>query len=236
MDWIKMRANLRDDPAVWTIAKTLKMDAFGVVGRLHAMWAWFDSHATADDPFVSVSPEAMDDHLRCQGWCDAVAAAGWLIIKDDRLGVPNFARHMGASAKERAMSAVRVARHRVHSANGIYRESKAATGNGHVTLAPLPESQACNANVTVGALHAKSNQDNALPCNAPTVTSPLQNRYQRRVEKRREEEREETIPPPINNPSSIPIQDQEAKEALHAAWMAKLAEAQSKASKVKEAT
>lgn len=179
MDWIKMRANLRDDPAVWTIAKALKMDAFGVIGRLHAMWAWFDAHATADDPFVAVSPEAMDDHLRCQGWCDAVSAAGWLILHDDRLGVPNFARHMGASAKERAMSSVRVAKHRTNTTSGIYRETQQRSCNGHVTVRPLQVADSCNGNVTVGALHAKAIQDNTLSCNGPTVTSPLQKRYQR---------------------------------------------------------
>lgn len=254
MDWIKMRANLRDDPAVWTIAKTLKMDPFTVIGRLHTMWVWFDSHATVDDPFVAVSPEAMDDHLRCEGWCEAVAAAGWLIIENDRLGVPNFDRHMGASAKERAMSATRVAKHRTNATSGIYRQSQQRSCNGNVTVSPLQNPATCNGNVTVGALHAKAIQDNTLSCNAPTVTKALQKRYQRRGEERREEEREENSLLPIKNYSSntntnqdthlTPIEQfadlppeqraavlEEKRAAMHAAWMAKLAEVQAKSSK-----
>lgn len=200
MDWIKMRANLRDDPAVWAIAKVLKMDPFSVIGRLHTMWSWFDSHATADNPFVNVAPEAMDDHLRCDGWCQAVAAAGWLIVEEDRLGVPNFDRHMGQGAKERAMSAMRVAKHRTQSANGIYRESQRQVSNAHVTVPPLPNRYS----TVTKALHAKAIQDNTLSCNAPTVTSALQNRYQREESRgEREEEREESrAAPPPNQPIS----------------------------------
>lgn len=190
-----MRSNLRDDPAVWAIAKALKMDSFSVIGRLHTMWSWFDSHATADSPSVNVAPEAMDDHLRCDGWCQAVAAAGWLIVEGDRLGVPNFDRHMGQGAKERAMAAVRKSRQRTNSINGIYRESN--TSNGHSPVTFMSRHRRDMSVTKTG--HDKSTQHKDLGCHAQTVTFPGQNRDQR--EERREEEREESrSAPPPNQP------------------------------------
>lgn len=44
-DWIKMRSDLSDDPAVFKIAGALNLDRFSVIGRLHAFWAWADKHA-----------------------------------------------------------------------------------------------------------------------------------------------------------------------------------------------
>jgi hypothetical protein len=107
MSWIKVRTNLSDDPSVWEIADALNMDAFAVIGRLHSMWAWFDGQATADDPWVYVTSTAMDRRLACAGWCAAVAAAGWLLIDGNRLGIPNFDRHNGETAKERALASKR---------------------------------------------------------------------------------------------------------------------------------
>jgi len=201
MDWIKMRSNLRDDPAVWAIAKVLKMDPFAVLGRLHTMWAWFDAHATPDDPSVSVSPEAMDDHLRCSGWCSAVADAGWLIVQDDRLTVPNFDRHMGQGAKERAMAAVRKSRQRTNSINGIYRESN--TSNCHAPVTFMSRQHRDMSVTKTG--HDKSSQDKALGCHAPTVTFPGQNRDQREERRGEREEESRGAPPPIQSISSNQI-------------------------------
>lgn len=184
MSWIKIRTNLHDDPAVWEIAEALQMESYAVIGRLHAMWAWFDSQATAENPWVTVSTAAMDKRLDCPGWCSAVANAGWLIIEGNRLGVPNFERHNGQSAKERALTQIRQTRHRHSHGPGLYRTSQPITPNAPITL-PLRErdtsvTQALRdryATVTE-ALHDKANQDKALACNAPTVTQALRERYE----------------------------------------------------------
>lgn len=264
MSWIKLRTNLADDPSVWLIADTLELDHYAVIGRLCAMWAWFDGQATAENPWVAVTTAALDKRLGCPGWCDACCAAGWLIIEEGRVGIPNFERHNGQSAKDRALTQSRQFKHRDRS--GRF-GSVSPSGHAPVTV----PSRSCHGPVTVvsrsrngasvtpalpdttdGTTESrKSLQDNTLSGHAPvtlmsrsrnapvtvdrdkSVTSPSQDRGERGERERRGEE---TTPPLINNSSSIPIQDQEAKEALHAAWMAKLAEAQSKASKVKEAT
>lgn len=269
MSWIKLRTNLADDPSVWLIADTLELDHYAVIGRLCAMWAWFDGQATAENPWVAVTTAALDKRLGCPGWCDACCAAGWLIIEEGRVGIPNFERHNGQSAKDRVLMQSRQFRHRDRtgrfepSSSGGHGETVTPRHHGvtvasrsrhaHVTVAsrschgdtvtPLQPSGTTANDENRKSLQAKElsgHGSSVTPLRTgvtvdrdKSVTSPSQDRGERGERERRGEE---TTPPLINNPSSIPIQDQEAKEALHAAWMAKLAEAQSKASKVKEAT
>jgi len=189
MSWIKVRTNLSDDPSVWEIADALGMDAFAVIGRLHAMWAWFDSQATADDPWVTVSAAAMDKRLSCPGWCAAVQAAKWLIIDEasSSLGLPNFERHNGQSAKDRALAQSRMSKHRSRTTAQYVAEQVTPplrSRYGPVTP-PLrsryaPVTVERNESVTepehAETQNAKSLHSNDLPGYAP-VTVPLRSRY-----------------------------------------------------------
>lgn len=47
MAWIPMRLDLARDPRVLRLVELTGLDAWGVVGRLHALWAWLDEQ-TAD--------------------------------------------------------------------------------------------------------------------------------------------------------------------------------------------
>ena len=215
MSWIKVRTNLSDDPSVWEIADALNMDIYAVIGRLHAMWAWFDSQATADDPWVYVTSAAMDRRLSCAGWCGAVEAAGWLLIDGTRLGIPNFDRHNGQSAKDRALTQARQFKHRDRASQYA---KVSTTGHAPVTLPSRSRnggvtvmSRSSDAAVTVEnapdsiechkSLHSNTLSGHApvtlmsRSCHAPvtvpsrsTVTPPSQE--ERR--ERREEEREKT--------------------------------------------
>ena len=42
-DWIKMRVDLNEDPAVVGMAIALDTDEHSVVGRLHKLWSWADN-------------------------------------------------------------------------------------------------------------------------------------------------------------------------------------------------
>lgn len=110
-DWIKMRSDLSDDPAVFKIASVLKLDRFSVVGRLHAFWAWADKHAV-DGRVDGASSLLVDDVVRGEGFADALVQVGWLLTGEDWLEVPNHDRHNGQSAKERALKNARQARWR----------------------------------------------------------------------------------------------------------------------------
>lgn len=103
-DWIKMRMNLADDPAVIGIAARLKLDRFAVVGRLHTLWSWADEHS-ADGFLPHITAEVIDAKVDKRGFAAVMAAPGvaWLIISADGVTFPKFDRHNGASAKKRAL-------------------------------------------------------------------------------------------------------------------------------------
>jgi hypothetical protein len=102
-DWIKMRTNLADDPAVIGIAALTKLDRWSVVGRLHAVWSWADAHSV--DGFMPfVTPQIVDEKAGRKGFAAAMAAPGisWLSVEAGGIRFPNFGRHNGESAKVRA--------------------------------------------------------------------------------------------------------------------------------------
>ena len=110
-DWIKMRSNLAQDPAVISTARALKCSEFKVVGLLHWLWSWADGH-TVDGRAEGVDCEWIDKQTHTEGFCGALVKAGWLILDETGLTIPSFDKHNGASAKSRAQTARRVAKHK----------------------------------------------------------------------------------------------------------------------------
>jgi hypothetical protein len=75
-DWIKMRVDLPNDPAVIAISVATGLDEYAVVGRLHKLWSWADSQSR-DGHAASVTEKWVD------GLSTATAllrpwSAGWL--------------------------------------------------------------------------------------------------------------------------------------------------------------
>ena len=71
-DWIKMRVDLADDPAVIGMASSLKIDEYEVIGRLHKIWSWADKHTT--DGFVPhINGKWIDKHLEKSGFSSHMA-------------------------------------------------------------------------------------------------------------------------------------------------------------------
>lgn len=120
-DWIKMRVDLQDDEAVIIIADTLKLETYAVIGRLHKLWAWADKHSV-DGNAMRVTRFWIDRYVEQKGFANAMEKAKWLKGKDEAITFPNFERHNGNSAKKRAETNLRVARHRAtrqqHNSNG----------------------------------------------------------------------------------------------------------------------
>lgn len=104
-DWIKMRADLLTHPKVVRIASALKADNLRTVGGLMSVWCLFDAHSI--DGSLDYTPEALDLHLRWEGFAQAMAAVKWLEISPEKLSLPQFDTHNGASAKRRAQDADR---------------------------------------------------------------------------------------------------------------------------------
>lgn len=125
-DWIKMRTNLDTDPRVIEIASRLGVGELQVVGMLWKVWSWADAH-TLDGNAIRVTDVTLDRFALVTGFADALRKVGWLEGRDGLLTFPRFAEHNGQTAKNRAETKERVAKHR---------NAKTVTD---VTPKPLPE-------------------------------------------------------------------------------------------------
>jgi len=110
-DWIKMRMDLPEDPAVYRLARLTSLDRLSVVGRLYAFWAWADKHAV-DGRVDGGSSADVDDIVSHEGFADAMVKVNWLEVGDEYLAIPKHDRHNGESAKERSLKNSRQARWR----------------------------------------------------------------------------------------------------------------------------
>ena len=110
-DWIKVEKSLSDKPEAWQIAATLDIDPDAVVGKLIRIWAWFDDQ-TENGNAPSVTQALLDRRVGVTGFCDAMIAAGWMHDDGQTITLPNFDRHNGKTAKNRALTAKRVAAHK----------------------------------------------------------------------------------------------------------------------------
>ena len=108
-EWIKMRVDLADDPAVIRIRRATGIDRDAVVGKLHRLWAWADAH-TADGFAEGLDAEWVDEFTGCQGFASAMTSAGWLDSEADGIRFANFDRHNGKPAKVRALGKTRMQR------------------------------------------------------------------------------------------------------------------------------
>ena len=109
-DWIKMEVGLPEKPEVWQIAGMVGIDADSVVGKLLKVWRWFDAHTESGNA-VGVSYPLVDHVAGVSGFAEAMALCGWLRQDGSTLILPNFDRHNGKTAKNRALTAKRVAKH-----------------------------------------------------------------------------------------------------------------------------
>ncbi len=115
-DWISMRHDLADDPAVMRIATVCGIPRQHVVGCLHAVWSWFDRHTT-DGRATGIDATFIDELAGVSGFGSALAKAGWLRITKRGISLPKFDRHISQSAKKRQLTARRVANHRQRKSN-----------------------------------------------------------------------------------------------------------------------
>lgn len=113
-DWIPMRIDLRDDPAVIVIAAATQLDQDTVVGKLLRIWGWANRQLRKGDAPVTlgdapVTLEAwIDTFVGAKNFSAAMTAAGWLATKNGKLTFPKFERWNSQSAKRRALTAERM--------------------------------------------------------------------------------------------------------------------------------
>lgn len=110
-EWIKMRADLLDDPTVDRLAEVLGIDMLTTVGALFCFWAWADKYAV-DGVVDGATSRLIDKVSQKAGFCEALVKVGWLEVLDGGIRIPRFDRHNGNSAKERSLKNQRQARWR----------------------------------------------------------------------------------------------------------------------------
>lgn len=121
--WIKMRTNLSTDPAVIVIARATRLQTYAVVGRLHTLWSWADTHTT-DGRVDGIDAAWIDKYLERKGFAEAMVQAGWLTIDADGIEFPKYTDHNGETAKSRAQSQRRQAKKRSSRHGSVTEESR----------------------------------------------------------------------------------------------------------------
>ena len=116
-DWIKMRSDLSDDPAVITMANSLAIPRLHVVGCLHCVWSWFDAQSRSGHA-PRVTPAFLNERVGVTGFAEAMRDVDWLDITETGLQVPKFEDHCSQSAKDRALTTRRKRASRSRSCHG----------------------------------------------------------------------------------------------------------------------
>jgi len=110
-DWLKMRHDLADDPAVIRVAADRAIEEDAVLGKLFRLWSWADRHTTEGEA-SGIGLAWVDRLTRCEGFGAALVRAGWLEETDGGLCFPRFHRHCSDTAKARALTKERTKRWR----------------------------------------------------------------------------------------------------------------------------
>jgi hypothetical protein len=129
-EWLKFEANTPEKPEVLAITIAMGWDDPDLtVGKLMRVWRWFDQQ-TVNGNAPSVTAALLDRLIGVSGLCQAMANVGWLVIDDHGLTLPNFERHNGKTAKDRVLTAKRVAAHKSN-----------AKGNADIVSDALPREE-----------------------------------------------------------------------------------------------
>lgn len=114
-EWIKMRIDLMEDPAVMQMADKLDVREEAVVGYCHALWSWVSRQCHADS-VTGVTLVSLGRRINLPGFPELMCDVGWLEYDDTGelpvIRIPNFERHLSQSAKKRANSALRQSKRR----------------------------------------------------------------------------------------------------------------------------
>jgi hypothetical protein len=121
--WIKFDKNLPEKPEVWQIASELNLDPDAVVGKLMRVWTWFDENAVGCHA-PSVTKKILERDVGVTGFCQAMINAGWMLDEDNLISLPNYDRHNGESAKQRALATERKAKQRTQDVTEMSRSHR----------------------------------------------------------------------------------------------------------------
>lgn len=109
LDWLKIEINTPDKPEVLALTEKMKWpDLDTTVGKLIRFWGWFDQHTNNGYARGVTDANVFDRICGAPGFGQALVDVGWLLITKDGAALPNFDRHNGKTAKQRALTARRM--------------------------------------------------------------------------------------------------------------------------------
>ena len=114
-DWLKIREDLHEDPAVIRMALAMDVRPEHVVGYCVRFWGWASRNST-DGVIGGITVEAVEAVLNLPGFLTHLKEVGWLNIRirDGKatFTIPHFDRYLSQGAKNRAKANDRQARSR----------------------------------------------------------------------------------------------------------------------------
>lgn len=113
--WIKIETCTPDKPEICSLATQLRLDEDTVVGKLVRLWSWAELNRINPND-LGVTKEFIDKLVGRKGFAAALEKTGWLTETDEKLSFRNFKRHNSPVAQNKALTAKRVARHRLRKA------------------------------------------------------------------------------------------------------------------------
>jgi len=105
-DWIPMRLDLHEDPAVIQMASALKVREEVIVGYLHKIWSW-SSRQVCDGFVTGVTLESLGRVTNLSGFPELMRDSGWLSETKTGIKFPNWDHWLSESAKKRLKAARR---------------------------------------------------------------------------------------------------------------------------------
>ena len=139
-EWISMRKDLREDPAVILICERFKLAEDTVIGKLHRFWSWADGQLVPDSNGNGNAPGVtilwLDRYVELDGFGKALVEVCWLDEMSDGIAIPNFSRWMSQSGKARLVNARRQSNFRKKS-----NANRNADRNGGGVTKALPTEQ-----------------------------------------------------------------------------------------------
>jgi hypothetical protein len=106
-DWLQWFKELAAQDATVELAKAVRLDAFGVVGRIFTLWERYD-----DEEGEPLPANEVDALTRRAGFADALIATGWAVPRIGGLEFPVFDEYQAKVDKGRRQNRNRVYKHR----------------------------------------------------------------------------------------------------------------------------
>jgi len=141
-DWIPMRLDLCDDPAVLEMADITNQPEEYIVGCLHRIWSWA-SRNCHDGTVTGVTKMSLSRAVRLPEVVSAMVKVGWLIegsTDDGRPFVqfPKWENWLSKSAKSRINNAINQRKSRANKGTAVNQDLK--TCHGSVTKSSQSDS------------------------------------------------------------------------------------------------